>query len=495
MADFTWKPIESIREGEYVIGFERLAPLKHLGMKPTKVIQTVCRPRSQTIRIMTDKGSVVCTPDHRFWHCTPGIRRTWKRARSFRPGNGIRFVVEPFDHQETLEFQRGWLAGVAAGDGCFWNFRTGSHQYRRFRLAVKDNELIEAFVQRAHQLGYNLYIAPHTHTGFNRIQKERMPAAWLVRDKICQQFEARLNQSGDGEYSRGWLAGFFDAEGTFSGYVNFAQPEHSEHLITLSRHLNALGFRWVKTERGVRLGASIQEGIRFFSQCPPTLRRKLNAVYGASVRAVAEVQAVLPTEEAETYNLATETHNYVAEGFLVKNCDTEYAFYGGQKMTIDEVIERVKSYPTKLVEITGGEPLVQKEVYPLTERLLNLGYTVLIETSGSLDISHLDPRVICIMDLKAPGSGHEHSNRWENIEHLKPEDQVKFVIADRQDFDWACGVIERYNLNQRATVLFSPAWGICDPKHLAEWVLQSGVEARLQLQLHKYIWGPDVQGV
>lgn len=176
-------------------------------------------------------------------------------------------------------------------------------------------------------------------------------------------------------------------------------------------------------------------------------------------------------------------------------CDSEYTFTGGERMTIEQVLERVRSYPTKLVEITGGEPLGQKEVYPLTERLLNLGYTVLIETSGSLDISHLDPRVICIMDVKAPGSGHEHSNRWENIEHLKPDDQVKFVIADRRDFDWACGVIERYHLNRRATVLFSPAWGICDPKDLAAWMLQSGVPARLQLQLHKYIWGPDVRGV
>jgi len=176
-------------------------------------------------------------------------------------------------------------------------------------------------------------------------------------------------------------------------------------------------------------------------------------------------------------------------------CDSEYTFYGGERMTIEQVLERVKSYPTKLVEITGGEPLAQKEVYPLTERLLTLGYTVLIETSGSFDISHLNPRVICIMDLKAPGSGHEHSNHWENIRQLKPEDQVKFVIADRQDFDWACGVIERYSLTRRVTVLFSPAWGLCDPKDLAAWILQSGVDARMQLQLHKYIWGPDVRGV
>ncbi|RMG55947.1 MAG: 7-carboxy-7-deazaguanine synthase QueE [Acidobacteria bacterium] len=176
-------------------------------------------------------------------------------------------------------------------------------------------------------------------------------------------------------------------------------------------------------------------------------------------------------------------------------CDSEYTFSGGESMTVEEIVRRVQSYGTRLVEITGGEPLAQKEVYPLTERFLDLGYTVLVETSGSLDISQLDPRVIRIMDLKLPGSGHEHANRWENIDHLKPTDEVKFVIVDRRDFDWACDVIRRYDLTRRATVLFSPAWGLCHPRELAEWVLQSGLDARMQLQLHKYIWGPDVRGV
>lgn len=176
-------------------------------------------------------------------------------------------------------------------------------------------------------------------------------------------------------------------------------------------------------------------------------------------------------------------------------CDSEYTFSGGEKMAVDEVIEQVEAHGCQLVEITGGEPLVQKEVYPLTERLLDLGYRVLMETSGSLDISKLDPRVIRIMDLKAPGSGHEHSNRWENIEHLTPHDEVKFVIADRRDFEWACEVIRRYDLIERAAVLFSPAWGLCHPQALAEWLLHSGVRARMQLQLHKYIWGPEVRGV
>lgn len=175
-------------------------------------------------------------------------------------------------------------------------------------------------------------------------------------------------------------------------------------------------------------------------------------------------------------------------------CDSEYTFYGGQRMSVDEVIQKVHSYGCRLVEITGGEPLVQKEVYPLTERLCDLGYTVLIETSGSLPIHHLDRRVIRIMDIKCPGSGHEHSNLWENINDLRPPDEVKFVILDRRDFDWAVDVIRTYDLGSRAGILFSPVHGELDPRLLAEWVLESRVAARLQLQLHKYIWGPDVRG-
>jgi len=175
-------------------------------------------------------------------------------------------------------------------------------------------------------------------------------------------------------------------------------------------------------------------------------------------------------------------------------CDSEYTFYGGQKMTLDEVIARVQAYGCPLVEITGGEPLVQKEVYPLTERLCDLGYTVLIETSGSLPIHRLDRRVIRIMDIKCPGSGHAHSNDWENISDLRPADEVKFVILDRHDFEWALDVIRTYDLTRRAKVLFSPVHGVLDPRRLAEWLLESRLRARLQLQLHKYIWGPDARG-
>jgi 7-carboxy-7-deazaguanine synthase len=178
-------------------------------------------------------------------------------------------------------------------------------------------------------------------------------------------------------------------------------------------------------------------------------------------------------------------------------CDSEYTFTGGEELSVDEVLARVRAHNCKLVEITGGEPLVQKrECVELARRLCDEGCTVLIETGGSLDTSVLDPRVIKILDVKCPGSGESHRNFWANLERLNPADEIKFVIKDRADFDYALDVIARYRLDEREPrVLLSPVWGETDLREFASWILQSGLRARMQLQLHKYIWGPDVRGV
>ena len=166
-------------------------------------------------------------------------------------------------------------------------------------------------------------------------------------------------------------------------------------------------------------------------------------------------------------------------------------------MTVAEVMEKVRGYDCKLVEITGGEPLVQKKpCCELVTQLCDEGYTVLIETGGSLDASVLDNRAIKIIDVKCPGSGEEKRNYWANLEALNPKDEIKFVIRDRADFDYALGVIEKYALDQREPfVLLSPVWGAVEWKDLASWILESGVRARMQLQMHKLIWGPDTIGV
>jgi 7-carboxy-7-deazaguanine synthase len=177
-------------------------------------------------------------------------------------------------------------------------------------------------------------------------------------------------------------------------------------------------------------------------------------------------------------------------------CDTEYAFYEGRKLTIAEVAAIVTGHQCNLVEITGGEPLLQKGIYPLTDALLKSRHTVMIETSGAIDVSRLDPRVIKIMDLKCPGSGESDRNLWSNLAHLSARDEVKFVLADRADYEWARATIRARDLGGRVNaILMSPVFGVLDPADLAKWILEDRVPVRLQIQIHKHIWPPDTRGV
>jgi len=175
-------------------------------------------------------------------------------------------------------------------------------------------------------------------------------------------------------------------------------------------------------------------------------------------------------------------------------CDSEYTFTGGERMSLDDVMERVRSYDCKLVEVTGGEPLAQSEAFVLITRLCDEGFEVLIETSGSIDITPVDRRAKIILDIKCPGSGEMAKNLWANLDELRPHDEIKFVIADRADYEWARTVIAERRL-ERWTVLLSPVWGVMSPKDLAEWMLADRLPARFQTQLHKHIWGADVHGV
>jgi len=176
-------------------------------------------------------------------------------------------------------------------------------------------------------------------------------------------------------------------------------------------------------------------------------------------------------------------------------CDTTYAFYEGHELGLDEIVHRVRRYPCMLVEVTGGEPLHDPEGLTLITRLLDEGYTVLVETSGAVDVRPVDSRAVLIMDIKCPGSGMADRTLWSNVSALKPGDEVKFVVKDRADYEWAKDVLDRTSLGDRNGVLFSPVFGELDPKTLAAWLLQDGLRARLQLQLHKLIWDPAARGV
>lgn len=174
-------------------------------------------------------------------------------------------------------------------------------------------------------------------------------------------------------------------------------------------------------------------------------------------------------------------------------CDTEYAFYEGGEKTIGEIMQTIAGYRTRHVTVTGGEPLAQKGCIPLLAHLCDEGYRVSLETSGAMEVSGVDPRVMKILDLKTPASGEESRNRFENLVHISEQDQIKFVICDRGDYEWSKSILARYHLNERCEVLFSPEHERLPAAQLADWILDDKLPVRFQIQLHKYLWG-DVPG-
>lgn len=176
-------------------------------------------------------------------------------------------------------------------------------------------------------------------------------------------------------------------------------------------------------------------------------------------------------------------------------CDTEYAFYEGTELSFEEILAEIKKYDCKLIEITGGEPLVQEEVLPFMKMLSDLNYQVMLETGGSLSIKEIDKRVKIVMDLKCPSSKMSQKNLCENINYLKPDDEVKFVIGNIEDYEWSKEMANKYSLTEKCTVLFSNVFSELEPIRLVEWILKDNLKVRFQLQMHKYIWNPKQRGV
>ena len=193
--------------------------------------------------------------------------------------------------------------------------------------------------------------------------------------------------------------------------------------------------------------------------------------------------------EARTVGLPTVFVRLTGCPLRCGYCDTEYAFSGGEWMSLEDILARVSEYRPRYVTVTGGEPLAQRPCRELLRRLCDRDYEVSLETGGALDIGDIDPRVSIVMDLKTPGSGEERKNLYANIERLRPGDQVKFVICDREDYEWSRARLAEYRLDEISEVLFSPAYGQVSPTELAEWILADRLPVRLQIQLHKLLWG------
>jgi len=176
-------------------------------------------------------------------------------------------------------------------------------------------------------------------------------------------------------------------------------------------------------------------------------------------------------------------------------CDTEYAFYDGSDMEIEEILLKIEKYPTKLIMVTGGEPLIQENCINLMDELLKKNYSVMLETSGSLELNKVPKKVVKIVDFKCPSSNMRDKNDWTIIKDIDKNDEIKFVIGNKEDYNWSKKMIEKYQLNRICPILFSPIYDIMNIKELSEWILEDGINVRLQSQLHKHIWGPETTGV
>jgi 7-carboxy-7-deazaguanine synthase len=223
-------------------------------------------------------------------------------------------------------------------------------------------------------------------------------------------------------------------------------------------------------------------------------RADSDSVAGAGLARVKLTEIFLSIQgEADSVGWPTVFVRLTGCPLRCRYCDTQYAFYGGEWFAIEDVVERVAGFKTRHVCVTGGEPLAQKHCVELLHRLCDAGHQVSIETSGAIDISKVDPRVVRVVDVKTPGSGEVQRNRLEDLELLRPEEQIKFVICDRADFTWARDLVLERRLYERCTVLFSPSYGQLEARDLAQWVLDERLPVRLQVQLHKVLWG-DVPG-
>jgi 7-carboxy-7-deazaguanine synthase len=497
MADWSWRQLADLQIGDEVMGFAQPGPRTQKRLVTAQITHLGTR-QAPTVRV---NGQLRCTEDHKFWltgedqHGRHNVHNGWREV-SRAVGQQVSFLTEPRGRDQSL-YERGWLAGMADGDGTFWTLKH-RRGYRRFRLALKDVALLKQTACFAERAGFPLRSGVHFHAGFS--SPERMSCLWLTKDKDAIALEALLSHDVDHpDWHWGYLGGILDAEGSLSGRIfRIAQSRTVNPRVwtRIGQCLDALGLKYTVERSGFYLHRRHGQIWSILSNARPAKESIRRFGRWANPRSTRVIEQVESTGHVETVvTLSTSTGNFVAAGYLVKNCDTPHAFTEGEEMSPDEVLRRVRELDCPLVEVTGGEPLLQPEIFPLMTALADAEMTVLLETSGAEDVSRVDRRVHIIMDLKCPDSGECERNLYENLDRLKAADQVKFVIASRRDFDWTVETVRRHRLDERFVVLLSAVFDRVPLADLAAWLLDSGLNVRMQIQMHKYIWDPKARGV
>ncbi len=513
-SDLKWTPIETLNPGDWVVGALRQDKGGHLQLQPTQVVETAVR-RTPMVRFLTEDGiQFACSADHLLYQATTRTQDSskihvgWRKARNLSIGRAVRCVLPPEDLQMDVEaYERGWLCGMAEGDGCFWSLRKGDKSYRRFRLALSNFSLLEQFQQFAKRAGYRLYFAPHQHSGFKGYNV--MEALWLTESQRAESFERWLKAyPQDQSYCRGWLAGFFDAEGSYTGAIRFAQQEgiFKQKAIDFAAKL---GFRPTSESRGIRLDGTTPEILRFYSLCQPRSLNKWN-FWGISSQARQHIVEAEHADTEEVISLKTASGTYVSEGILSHNCDTPFTSWNPENkdITLKEAVKAITKYDCKHVVITGGEPFIQvKELTELCQELDRRGHHITIETNATIFApvaAHLISMSPKLRNSNPPSENryyqrHERGRICPDVIRQfldRYECQVKFVVDQPADIE-EIQTLQAEIAIPAETIVLMPQ-GIT-PEELApkqEWLVDICKEHgyRYSPRVHVDIWG-DKRGV
>lgn len=486
----------------------------HLQLQPTQVLETAVR-RAPMIRFLMEDGiQFACSSDHLLYQVTTRtqdsskIHAGWRKAKKLSAGRAVRCILPPEELRVDVKvYERGWLCGMAEGDGCFWSLRKGDKSYRRFRLASSNFSLLEQFQQFAKRAGYRLHFAPHQHCGFKGYSV--MEALWLTESQRAESFERWLKgPPQDQSYYRGWLAGFFDAEGSYTGTIRFAQKEgiFKQKAIDFA---DKLGFRPTSESRGIRLGGTTPEILRFYSLCQPQSLNKWN-FWGISSQARQHIVNVEHTAAEEVISLKTASGTYVSEGILSHNCDTPFTSWSPENkdITPTEAVEAIAQYDCKHVVITGGEPFIQvKELTELCQVLDQRGHHITIETNATVFApvaAHLISMSPKLRNSNPPNDNrffqrHERGRICPDVIRQfldRYECQVKFVVDQPADLEEIQALQTEISIPAETIVLMPQ--GIT-PEELApkqEWLVDICKEHgyRYSPRVHVDIWG-DKRGV
>ena len=510
LADWTWKPIGQLEPGDEVVGYAEGGGRRHGKLAIAKVTR-VARSKAATVTV---NDAVRCTPDHRFWLTGKDANRRsafhhgWREVERSVGARAL-FVTAPMFVENRSNYQRGWLAGISDGDGCFWTlkYRRG---YRRYRLAVNDLPLLDRAEAFARSAGHKLRRGVHSKRGFTGLQT--MPCLWMTKDGETRAFEDWLaTDLADESWSAGYLGGILDAEGSHSrGVLRISQEQVNQPTrARISRVLTNLGLGFTTEERGFYIHRSNGGAWRALAFATPAKERLVTAAFSHHPHASRVIKTVLPTDQdEEVVQVTTTTGSFVAAGYVVKNCDTKYTWDWGHydrdretvELPIEAVLEAVRAKTRNVVRnvvITGGEPLLQQEeLVALGTELVRDGIKIEVETNGAIEPVAALAALVTQWNVspKLANSGNALTARVRGgpLAWFTRCDRAifKFVVANPNDLDEVEGLAARFSID-RGRILLMPEG--TDPETIADrgrWLAEKCTELgfRMTTRLHVSLW-------